>query len=329
MHAHTPFGASPRSTHSHPNLLIEQAAISVKDSLEFTAGESQIANELDLDAWVRTEKRLLKFLQVDGLMQTSTLQSKQQETAMKLRLDCTMKDFRPVKQKASRRASAVAAAAILDQDGSARRKSSGTLPGSPHAGEDEDDEEDEGGHQKKKSAPKPRAAKTVASGRSAAARLTAAALAVDSSDAESVVAAGKAASKAAGSAKARAAELESEASTARTFLEETSSCGSLGSVALRRGLSPLVSAQHRSTTGTPLSEPDRPFDELYSKLQSIETKLSTKTKDEAVISVLEVKVARSLPPPPTHTRHTIMSQSTNSLCGGGCMLGVCQCLIIG
>ena len=172
-------------------VLIEQAAISVKDSLEFTAGESRSANQLDLDAWVRTEKRLLKLLQVDGLMQTSNSQSKQQETAMKLRLDCTMKDFRPVQPKASRRASAVAAAAILDQDGSARRKSSGTLPGSPHAGEDEDDEEDEGGHQKKKSAPKPRAAETVASGRSAAARLTAAALLVDSSDAESVVAAGK------------------------------------------------------------------------------------------------------------------------------------------
>ena len=49
-------------------VLIEQAAISVKDSLEFTAGESQSANQLDLDAWVRTEKRLLKLLQVDGLM---------------------------------------------------------------------------------------------------------------------------------------------------------------------------------------------------------------------------------------------------------------------
>ena len=47
------------------------------------------------------------------------------------------------------------------------------------------------------------------------------------------------------------------------------------------------------------SEPDRPFDELYLKMQSIETKLNTKTKADPEISVFEVKVARS-PPPHTH-----------------------------
>jgi hypothetical protein len=66
--------------------------------------------------------------------------------------------------------------------------------------------------------------------------------------------------------------------------------------AFSRGLGPppaLVGAQLSSRSGTPASHPDRPFDELFAKLQDIEGKLREKDQADSKIKGLEIKV---LPP---------------------------------
>ena len=68
------------------------------------------------------------------------------------------------------------------------------------------------------------------------------------------------------------------------------STSSLASASGRRGVSSLVAAQMRSRSGTPASEPDRPFDELFSKLQDIEAKLGVKEQGDKEINKLELKV---------------------------------------
>lgn len=71
---------------------MEQAAVSVKEALKFTAGKSNTAHNLDLDAWMSFRERLLKLLKVESLLQCSPAQSREAENAMTQMLDLTMEE---------------------------------------------------------------------------------------------------------------------------------------------------------------------------------------------------------------------------------------------
>ena len=196
-----------------------------------------------------------------------------------------MEEHRPV-APVNKGAGAAAAAAIADVDGGTGRRSSGGVVGSPNAPAAEE--------------PPPRRARAVAPARRSAARRAASRIETafnDSSDADSPQSASKAPLSSKGSSKLSAADRAEDTPVMQTGgSSRSSSVSGRSSSAFSRGLGPppaLVGAQLSSRSGTPASHPDRPFDELFAKLQDIEGKLGEKDQADSKIKGLEIKV---LPP---------------------------------